>query len=247
MDILNLAKSSLKVGADDIITFPTEAHRAFINYITQQCRERAITALLKGSLAKGTAKEHSDIDIILMGDISQHFDDMVGSFDKILLSEHFPSSLTYMVIYASGLAVEYDIRKSVTEEDLRKSRVLNYSNGMISNIRRDRFTVDSKLCPVRSPDYSKLIIAQMCCAKLLCQKNSLARDIYCDRLKLLSADKTATGSLDWSEIHAEPNAYFINRIKQLAASSNAYSSEEIRKYINALFSCVEHCNGENAF
>lgn len=86
-----------------------------------------------------------------------------------------------MVIYASGLAVEYDIRKSVTEEDLRKSRVLNYSNGMISNIRRDRFTVDSKLCPVRSPDYSKLIIAQMCCAKLLCQKNSLARDIYCDK------------------------------------------------------------------
>lgn len=246
MDILNMVKSSLTVGTDDIITFPTEVHKAFINYITQQCRKRSITALLKGSLAKGFAKEHSDIDILLMGDVAPNFDDIVGSFDKILLSEYFPSSLTYMVIYASGLAVEYDVRKSVTEEDLRKSRILNFNDGIISNIRRDRFTVDSKLCPVRNPDYSKLIIAQMCCAKLLCQKNLLARDIYYDRLKLQSADNTANGSLNWSEIHAESNAHFINRIKQLAISSNAYSSEEIRKYINGLLSCVEHCNIENA-
>ena len=55
-------KSLFEIDAINAIEFPTEAHRAFIDFITQQCREKSITALLKGSLVKGTAKEHSDID-----------------------------------------------------------------------------------------------------------------------------------------------------------------------------------------
>lgn len=56
-------RSLLEIGATDAIKFPTETHRAFINFITQQCKERSITALLEGSLVKATAKGHSDIDI----------------------------------------------------------------------------------------------------------------------------------------------------------------------------------------
>lgn len=239
VDIPNGVGSLLEIDAANAIKFPTEAHKSFIEFITQQCRERSITALLKGSLVKGTAKEHSDIDIILMGEnILNCFDIIVGAFDEILLSEHFTSTSTYMVVYKNGLAVEYDVRRSVTEEDIRKACVLNVSDYQFSDIRRDRVFVDSGLCPIREKDYSKVMIAQMCCAKLLCQKPALARDIYYDRMKLLSDEQEFGTALDLSVSHAEPQNQFINRIKHLAHTSNACSTE-IKEYLNYLFSNIQ--------
>ena len=108
MDIQNGVKLLLEADKIETINFPTETHREFIVFISQQCKKGAITALLKGSMAKGNAQEHSDIDIILTGEnISNCLDLIIGSFDKILLSEHFAATSTYMVVYANGLAVEY--------------------------------------------------------------------------------------------------------------------------------------------
>lgn len=95
-------------------------------------------------MAKGNAQEHADINIILTGEnISNCFDLIIGSFDKILLSEHFAATSTYMVVYANGLAVEYDVRKTVTEEDIRKSLALIVSDYQISGIPRDQLFVNS--------------------------------------------------------------------------------------------------------
>jgi len=229
----------LEISATDAIGFPTETHRAFIDFITQQCGERSITALLKGSLVKGTAKEHSDIDIILMGEnIFGCFDTIVGAFDEILLSEHFTATSTYMVVYVNGLAVEYDVRRSVTEDDIKKACILTVGDYLLSDIRRDRVSVGSRLCPTRNMDYSKLMIAQMCCAKLLCQKATLARDIYYDRMRLLSDGQELGTALDLSAIHAETQSQFVNRIKQLVRTSNACSTE-IKEYLNYLFSNIQ--------
>lgn len=239
MDMLNGVRSLLETGATDSLKFPTEAHRAFIDFITQQCRERSITALLKGSLVKGTAKKNSDIDIILMGkNIFGCFDTVIGAFDEILLSEHFTATSTCMVVYMNGLAVEYDLRRSVTAEDIRKACVLNVGDYLLSDIRRDRIFVDSRLCPTRNSDYSKLMIAQMCCAKLLCQKAVLARDIYYDRMNLLIDGQEFGDVLDLSAIHAEPQNQFLNRIRQLVYTSNACSTE-IKEYLNYLLSNIQ--------
>ena len=244
MDIPNGIRSLLGTNTTDALEFPTETHRAFIDFITQQCSERSITALLKGSLVKGTAREYSDIDIILMGkNVIDCFDTIVGAFDGILLSEHFTATSTYMVVYVNGLAVEYDVRRSVTDEDIRKACVLNVGDYLLSDIQRDRFFVDSHLCPSRNKDYSKMMIAQMCCAKLLCQKDTLARDIYYDRMMLLGEGQELDSILELSAVHAEPQKQFMNRIRQLVHTSNACSSE-IKEYLNDLFSNIQDERGE---
>lgn len=235
MDIQNGVKLLLEADKIEAINFPTETHREFIVFISQQCKKSAITALLKGSMAKGNAQEYSDIDIILTGEnISNCLDLIIGSFDQILLSEHFAATSPYMVVYANGLAVEYDVRKTVTEEDIKKSLALNISDYQISGIPRDRLFVNSCFCPKRSREYSLLMIAQMCCAKLLCQKAALARDIYYDRVKLLGNDMTLLGNLDKATIHEEPKRQFLNRIRQLIFAYDA-GSPEISEYLHDLF------------
>ena len=241
MDMPNGGRSLLEIDATDAIEFPTEKHKAFIDFITQQCREKSITALLKGSLVNGTAKEHSDIDIILMGEnILSSFDSIVGAFDEILLSEHFTATSTYMVVYTNGLAVEYDVRRSVTEDEIRKACVLNASDYLLSEIRRDRLFVDSRLCPTRSKDYSKLMIAQMCCAKLLCQKDRLARDIFIDRLRLLNEKRTPENDLksvaDFCQVVCQnlSNDSFLNALFQ-AVFTSPVCVGEIREYFKRLF------------
>lgn len=93
MDMLNGVRSLFETAATDSLKFLTETHRAFIDFIAQQCRERSISALLKGSLVEGTAKKNSDIDIILMGEnIFGCFDAVIGAFDEILLSKHFSAT-----------------------------------------------------------------------------------------------------------------------------------------------------------
>lgn len=232
-------RSLSEIGAVNSIKFPTEAHKTFIEFITQSCRERSITALLKGSLVKGTAKKYSDIDIILLGkNISGCFDDFVGAYNGILLSEHFASLSTYMVVYVNGLAVEYDIRKSITESDIKTAYALNVSDYALSDVRRDRLFIDSHLCPTRDKDYSQLMIAQICCSKLLCQKATLARDIYYDRMKLLSDSQELCTGLELSAIYAESYVHFVNRIKQMAYTSTA-CSEVIKEYFNILFSNIQ--------
>ena len=232
-------RSLSELAAIDAIAFPTEAHREFIDFITRKRRQWSITALLKGSLVKGTAKKYSDVDIILMGrNIPGCFDAMIGGFDRILLSEHFAVSSNYMVVYRNGLAVEYDLRRSVTREDIEKARVLSGIEYPLSDIRRDRLSVASRLCPARSEDYSRLMIAQMCCAKLLCHKDVLARDIYLDRIRLLSGPQESEARLTSSVLQSEPRERFIDRLKRLAFASDE-CSEEIRAYFQALFADIQ--------
>ena len=228
-----------EISVVNAIKFPTEAHKAFIEFITQICRERSITALLKGSLVKGTAKKYSDIDIILLGrNISSYFDAIAGAYDGILLSEHFTSMSTYMIVYVNGLTVEYDIRKSITKEDIEEACVLSVGDYTLSDIRRDRLLIDSRLCPNRDKNYSQLMIAQMCCTKLLCQKATLARDIYYDRMKLLSDGQEFYVGLDLSAIYTESYTQFVNRIKQMAYTTTA-CSKAIKEYLNYLFSNIQ--------
>ena len=215
------------------IQYPSKNHERFIHFIAQQCSQRTISGLLKGSLAKGTAKEFSDVDLILTGISSaDDFDAISGSFDKILLSEKMVTE-TFMVIYSCGLAVEYDIRESVTEEDISKSVPFGVGEFLITKISRDRIHLDSRNCPRREMQYSNVMIAQMCCAKILCQKYELSREIYCDRMELLHGIEKLP--LDFrKKVYSESPQQFIERLKkQVFSSGIVYETE--KKYFNNLF------------
>lgn len=66
----------------------------------------------------------------------------------------------------------------------------------------------------------------------------MAREIYYDRMKLLSDGQELCTGLELSAIYAESYVQFVNRIKQMAYTSTA-CSEVIKEYFNVLFSNIQ--------
>jgi hypothetical protein len=94
------------------VDWPTERHRNLGEHIFNICSTNRIGLLLKGSIAKGTARPYSDIDISLYGNISK---DIIGKilygFEKPLMicaSEKPPGLL--IVAYRKGLALDLGIK-----------------------------------------------------------------------------------------------------------------------------------------
>ena len=169
------------------LCLPTIQHRQFVEYIDHYCAEIGVSALLKGSLVKRTAMKRSDVDIILLVEhLGDRFDCLVTGFDRVLLSEHSKYSSTYLVVYRNGLTVEYDIRNSITPRDFNNGVPIGCHNYIFSNIERDRCLYQSYVVPNRYYSYSKIMIAQMCLSKILCNKSSLALDIYNDRMAFMN-------------------------------------------------------------
>lgn len=220
-DMQNGVKSLYEIERICNICFPTSDYERFVHYAIQKCGETAIAGFLKGSLVKGTAQEFSDVDLVLTGlNTSEDIDALITSFGSILLSEKTAIS-TFMVIYTCGLAVEYDIRKTVTLADIRKSIALSQAKYQVSDIPKDRVNIESSACPRRDKVYSRLMIVQMCCAKLLCQKPELSRDIYCDRMNLLYGSSYLSADFV-QQVHSETLRQFVERLK-----SHVFSIENI--------------------
>ena len=66
------------------VVWPTERHEKFGKHILDICRAHGIGLLLNGSIANGTAKFYSDIDVSLYGDISKN------TIEKILFGFENP-------------------------------------------------------------------------------------------------------------------------------------------------------------
>lgn len=94
------------------VDWPTERHKKLGEHIFNICSTNGIGLLLKGSIAKGTARPYSDIDISLYGNISK---DIIGKilygFEKPLMicsSEKPPGLL--IVAYRRGLALDLGVK-----------------------------------------------------------------------------------------------------------------------------------------
>lgn len=230
-------KSFLDAERNRPLFFPTEAHRSFVSQITEICRQMDVSAMIKGSLAKGTAQKRSDIDLILLGvETRESLDAIISSYGAPILSEHSSYSSTYMVIYESGLAVEFDIRKTITSGDLAKSLIIYSSNLPLSERSRDRLDVNSLICPRRENDYSEVMIAQMCCSKLLCNKPQMAKEIYCDRMEYLTPDHNH--KIDKQAILLESQQQFACRLFQIVSSSKCIS-QRAKTYLLELFNEIK--------
>lgn len=217
--------------------FPTKDHERFVHHIVQMCNESHIAGFLKGSLAKGTAQEFSDVDLMLAGlNTPEDIDALIASFESILMSEKTAIS-TFMVIYDCGLTVEYDIRKTVTMADVTKSIALSHAEYQVSDVPRDRVIIEASTCPRRDKAYSTLMIVQMCCAKLLCHKQELSKDIYCDRMNLLYG--ASSFSADFAQqVHSESLRQFLERLRNQVFSTEISSEPMVNYFIN-LFDIIE--------
>ncbi len=93
------------------VDWPTERHRKFGEHILDICSANGIGLLLKGSIANGTAKFYSDIDVSLYGDISKNtIENILFGLENPLMinaSEKPPGLL--VVAYRRGLSLDLAI------------------------------------------------------------------------------------------------------------------------------------------
>jgi hypothetical protein len=94
------------------IDWPTERHKAFGEHVLNVCMANEIGLLLKGSIANGTARPYSDIDVSIYGNVSKDIiERILYGFEKPLLinaSEKPPGLL--IVAYRKGLALDLGIQ-----------------------------------------------------------------------------------------------------------------------------------------
>ena len=211
-----------------IIDFPTVFHEEFINYLSDCCSNSNFSALIKGSLVKGTAKAYSDIDVVLLAnEVQNTFDRLACGYSDILLSEHFKVYSTYMVVYTNGLAVEFDIRRTVTAEELEKGYILGQPIRCTSDMKKDRISLLSDVIPYRDDSYSILMLLQICLSKLLCNKVELAVDIFNDRVQ----------TIDDSFVYHGDYLNFKHYLKYIYATQHI--SEQLRNHFDSMFLQLE--------
>jgi len=105
------------------IDWPTERHNAFGEHILNVCMANEIGLLLKGSIANGTARPYSDIDVSIYGNVSRDIiEKILYGFEKPLMinaSEKPPGLL--IVAYRKGLALDLGINGGESIDENGKS------------------------------------------------------------------------------------------------------------------------------
>lgn len=101
------------------LNYPTKEHEKYILLLKDFCEKRNIGLYVLGSIAKGTAKKYSDIDIVIVSDELEKY---IGKIKAIYeppvmvnVTEN-PKGLL-IVIYKSGLCIDVDLRKSISYDE----------------------------------------------------------------------------------------------------------------------------------
>ena len=71
------------------INYPNDYFKNYIEYISNICHKKKLSLILKGSLANGSAKKHSDIDLIILGSTRSNDIDQIISEYSIPVMTNF--------------------------------------------------------------------------------------------------------------------------------------------------------------
>jgi hypothetical protein len=157
------------------LLYPTENHQEYISYITDLCNIKKLSLLLKGSLSTGTAKEFSDIDLVVCGNLTgDNLDDIITGYNKIVMTNYTVNPKGICILnYENGISVDLDIRQTVTSHELDSSMILSDFGFSVSEtaIRKE---TKSKYLPDRPQWYQTLRLIHRCCVKYLCGKSEAA-------------------------------------------------------------------------
>ena len=182
------------------IKFPTENHKNYINYLCEYCKRQGFSLILKGSLATGTAKTHSDIDLILMGKITNaDMDHIISQYDNIIMTNYTenPKGI-FILIYENGLCIDLDLRDSIVQDDLEDAIILNRedSNFAVSKQLVRKQDIVSKYLPERPEWYKILRIVHRGLIKYLCENRESA-DVLLSEIKE-SLDSIGINNLEYA-------------------------------------------------
>lgn len=163
-----------------IIICPTETHLEYLQYVIDFCKENKINLLLKGSIATGEATNFSDVDIVVIEDEINIIEKMVSGYKKIIMSNltERPKGIL-IIVYENGLCIDIDVRKTVTQDELTSSIMLNCEN--ISNFVSEELVRNKNIripsIPERNEWYKLLRLFHRSLIKKGCLKQKEAESI----------------------------------------------------------------------
>ena len=177
---------------------PTKKHEEYIECMKEVCNLNHLSLVLEGSLAHGTAKPFSDIDLLLFGNLGPKlFDDIISGYDNIVminLTEN-PRGI-YILNYKNGISVDLDIRESVLSGETDNKVILcNYRFNIADEVKRSSIT--RSYIPERPQWYKTIRLIHRCCIKFLCGKSDAAEglaDEACHAVYALTNQKIVKSS-----------------------------------------------------
>ncbi|GKX30906.1 hypothetical protein SH1V18_33860 [Vallitalea longa] len=109
-----------------ILNFHHKIIKNFVEKVYAYCKQNEFTMILKGSLLKGTATKFSDIDLVILGEIfEQQADELISLYGEPVMTNYTKNPKGILILlYKDTLSVDLDIRETVSEYELKNSRVL---------------------------------------------------------------------------------------------------------------------------
>lgn len=163
------------------INFPSANHKEYIELIYNYCAKNNLSLILKGSLAKGTASQFSDIDLIITGNIAdKNVDEIITLYDVPTMTNFTENPQGILIlVYTDTISVDLDIRDTISSEDLTGSIVLvSHDDNLIlndSNVIRKK--INSKYMPNRPEWYKTLRLIHRGLIKFLSGKKESAYEL----------------------------------------------------------------------
>ncbi|MDQ2088123.1 nucleotidyltransferase domain-containing protein [Herbivorax sp. ANBcel31] len=180
---------------DDLkIKYPTDNHRKYISEIYNYCLKKRLSLVLKGSLAKGTAKRFSDIDIMIIGKVTDsELDEIINIHGRPIMTNFTERPKGIMIlVYSDSISVDLDIRNTIILEEIDESYILlkNQENFKIST-EINRRVIKSQYIPNRLQWYKVLRLVHRSLIKYLCGNKKDANELLIEvkeNLGLLKID-----------------------------------------------------------
>ena len=175
-----------------LTTYPTDKHKSYIKKITDVCKEKGLTLILKGSLAKGSGTKYSDIDLILLGEVNEAIvNEIILRYGNPIMTNYTENPKGIMIlIYNEFVSVDLDIRETLTNKELRDSIILERRSNIKISDRICRKSIDTKLIPERPHWYKVLRLVHRSFIKYLSGKLDEAKNLINEAKEELLLDKT---------------------------------------------------------
>jgi hypothetical protein len=163
------------------IQYPSSRHKKCLDLIYRYCLQKGYSLILKGSLAKGTATEFSDIDLIISGVIPpQNIDEIITLYGTPVMTNFTVNPKGILIlVYQDNITIDLDIRETIIKQDLIGGRILLNNDFHIDSdsecvVRKE---ISSKYMPDRPEWYKMLRLVHRGMIKYLSNKIDDAEEL----------------------------------------------------------------------
>lgn len=170
------------------LNYPTCLHENYIINVTKVCNELNLSLIIKGSLAEGKATSFSDIDLIILGEVSKSASDKIIDCYGIPIMTNCTERPKGIIIllYEDGLSIDLEFRKTITTSELNNSIFLVKNNeNKLSNFKKIEI-ISSKYLIEREKWYKDLRLAHRALIKFLSNKEKVAFNLLKELKDLFS-------------------------------------------------------------